>query len=91
MESTFWLCCDVYSSFKRLSSDADHMQLSAATMKNLEILCNQVSQTEENMGDLNNLHKQSYCLHLVLTSVLGDLMITCAQPLNIAIYITCLK
>lgn len=51
MESTFWLCCDVYSSFKRLSSDADHMQLSAATMKNLEILCNQVSQTEENMGD----------------------------------------
>ncbi len=51
MESTFWLCCDVCSSFKRLSSDADHMQLSAATMKNLEILCNQVSQTEEDMGD----------------------------------------
>uniref|UniRef100_A0A9J8BZJ8 DNA mismatch repair protein MSH3 n=1 Tax=Cyprinus carpio carpio TaxID=630221 RepID=A0A9J8BZJ8_CYPCA len=31
------------SSFKRLSSDADHMQLSAATMKNLEILCNQTT------------------------------------------------
>ncbi|KTG41110.1 hypothetical protein cypCar_00014468, partial [Cyprinus carpio] len=30
-------------SFKRLSSDADHMQLSAATMKNLEILCNQTT------------------------------------------------
>ncbi|CAM4538536.1 unnamed protein product [Leuciscus chuanchicus] len=31
------------SSFKRLSSDADHMLLSAATMKNLEILCNQTT------------------------------------------------
>ncbi|XP_026067908.1 DNA mismatch repair protein Msh3 isoform X1 [Carassius auratus] len=31
------------SSFKRLSSDTDHMQLSAATMKNLEILCNQTT------------------------------------------------
>ncbi|XP_048045178.1 DNA mismatch repair protein Msh3 isoform X2 [Megalobrama amblycephala] len=31
------------SSFKRLSSDADHMLLNAATMKNLEILCNQTT------------------------------------------------
>ncbi|XP_068077362.1 DNA mismatch repair protein Msh3 isoform X5 [Danio rerio] len=31
------------SSFKRLSSDPDHMLLSAATMKNLEILCNQTT------------------------------------------------
>lgn len=31
------------SSFKRLSSDSDHMLLSAATMKNLEILCNQTT------------------------------------------------
>ncbi|XP_067294282.1 DNA mismatch repair protein Msh3 [Pseudorasbora parva] len=31
------------SSFKRLSSEADHMLLSAATMKNLEILCNQTT------------------------------------------------
>uniref|UniRef100_A0A9J8D3R1 MutS homolog 3 (E. coli) n=1 Tax=Cyprinus carpio carpio TaxID=630221 RepID=A0A9J8D3R1_CYPCA len=34
---------DVCSSFKQLSSDSDHMQLNAATMKNLEILCNQTT------------------------------------------------
>ncbi|XP_051546592.1 DNA mismatch repair protein Msh3-like isoform X1 [Myxocyprinus asiaticus] len=31
------------SSFRRLSSDADHMMLNATTMKNLEILCNQTT------------------------------------------------
>ncbi|XP_076854159.1 DNA mismatch repair protein Msh3 isoform X2 [Brachyhypopomus gauderio] len=33
------------SSFKRLSSDADHMVFSATTMRNLEILCNQTTGT----------------------------------------------
>ncbi|KAF7687326.1 DNA mismatch repair protein Msh3 isoform X1 [Silurus meridionalis] len=33
------------SSFKRLSSNADHMLLSATTLKNLEIFCNQTTGT----------------------------------------------
>ncbi|KAI4898341.1 hypothetical protein NFI96_024575, partial [Prochilodus magdalenae] len=32
-----------FSSFKRLSSDADHMVFSATTVKNLEIFCNQTT------------------------------------------------